>query len=144
MARARRVRRAISLPRSPVSATSRARTDLLERPPGCPEVLFDTGHVGLSGITTKGLAYSHTGGNSVTITSVDIDGTNIVITLSATPTGTSKTVSRAPKRHWQRRMGDGAWPVHTPDSRESVFYRCRRAVHPNPRHYLVRFGERVA
>ena len=45
--------------------------------------------------TNYGFTFAQTGGNSVTISSVAIDGDNVVITLSDTPTGTAQKLRYA-------------------------------------------------
>jgi hypothetical protein len=117
----------------------------LELPPGCSELMLDTDYVALSGVTTHGFAFSQTGGNSPVIQSVAIDGTDIVVTLDITPTGTSQTIDYA----FGNDNADTGWmtgrgTVYSPDPRISVWYRRGFNVHVNPRHYLVRFRESIA
>jgi hypothetical protein len=98
----------------------------------------------VQGVTNRGFVFSQTGGNSPVIQSVEISGSNVVVTLDVTPTGSSKKISYALAND----TGTDGWAtgrgqLYVSDQRTSVFYRRGFAVPSKVRHYCVRFQENV-
>lgn len=118
----------------------------MELPPECTALAFDTTTVGTSGVTNHGFVFSQTGGNSPVITNVAISGTDIVVTLDVTPTGTAMKIDYAVGNN----TGTTGWAtgrgtLYSEDPRESVFYRLGYTDLPNKvRHFCASFSETFA
>lgn len=110
-------------------------------PPGTSALSIDSDWVPA---TNKGFVFGQTGGNSVTISSVAISGTNVIVTLSDTPTGTSQKISYAIAND----SGTSGWAtgrgqIYAADGRRSWASRLGYAVPAYVRHYCVRFTEAI-
>lgn len=115
----------------------------LTLPPGALGLAFDDDWV--QTVTNRGFKFLQTGGNCVSISSVSIVGNSIQITLSATPTGTSKKIQYA----YDNNTGTANWStgrgqVYATTDWQSLFHRRGYDVPPTVRHYLTRFEESVA
>lgn len=123
-----------------VTRSSNVITIPLTLPPGCASVAIDSDWV--QSVTNKGFVFQQTGGNSPTISSVAISGTNIVVTLDVAPTGTAKKIRYAMANDANTSTwATGRGQIYSPDPRMSWAYRLGYAVPQHPRHYLVRFEE---
>jgi hypothetical protein len=112
-------------------------------PPDCTTLFFDNDWV--QNVTNKGFTFSQTGGNNPTIQSVEIDGTNIVITLDVAPTGTNKTISYAIQNDsYTDGWATGRGQLYTNDIRKSIYHDLGYNTFEYVRHYSVRFKETVS
>lgn len=112
-------------------------------PPGTSALSIDNDWV--QSVTNKGFVFSQTGGNSPTISGVTISGTNILVTLDVTPTGTSQRISYAISNDPNTSgWATGRGQIYAADSRKSWANRLGYAVPDHVRHYCVRFSEDIA
>jgi Carbohydrate esterase, sialic acid-specific acetylesterase len=130
---------------SAVSLTGAVITIEFDLPPGSGNLTWDTKWV--MGCTNFGFVYRDDSG-SATIRAVSLgaNGTSVVITLSAVPTGPNKAVLYA--------MGQPAdlsdlWPAArgqliSPTKQESYFFRRDQGVPQYVNHYCVRFAMQVS